>query len=78
MLWVGVSLEKQGKIDEAKKYYILANQDMPLDHRPNVLAGLMLANQDRCVEAKEFLLNVVKRIGATEPMIQQAIERCHL
>ena len=78
MLWVGISLEKQGNIDEAKKYYILANQDMPLDHRPNVLAGLMLANQDRCVEAKDFLLNVVKRIGTTEPMIQQAMERCHL
>ena len=74
-MWLGVASQKQGKIDEAVKYYEKAAKDLPLDFRPYGLAGVMLAEKQRCTEAKKYLLNVFGRGGKTADIIS-AMQAC--
>ena len=76
-LWLGVAYQKQGQTDSAVEYYEKASKDLPLDFRPYGLAGVMLAEEKRCTEAKKYLLNVFGRGGKTADIIS-AMQACGL
>ena len=75
-LWLGISTERLGDIDGALKHYSQAASDMPLDPRANAKAGLMLVDEDRCLEALPLLINVAGRLQRPEPSIQRALQQC--
>lgn len=76
-LWLGIGYQQQGLVDKAVESYEKAAQDLPMDFRPYGLAGVMLAGEGRCDEAKTYLLNVFGRGGQT-PDIVGAMEKCGL
>ena len=49
---------------------------MPLDPRANAKAGLMLVDEERCLEALPLLINVAGRLQHPEPSIQRALQQC--
>ena len=75
-LWLGIATERQGNIDDALRHYEQAAKDMPLDPRANAKAGMMLAEQGRCTEARPLLINVAGRLRGPDPSIQRAIQQC--
>ena len=77
-LWLGFAWENQKDVDQAIKYYELASKQMPLDPRPNAMAGVLLAQEGRCDEARKFLLNVVKRQGSQDAKLRAALDSCEI
>jgi tetratricopeptide (TPR) repeat protein len=76
-LWLGIGYQQQGLVDKAIEFYDKAAKDLPMDFRPYGLAGVMLAGEGRCDEAKTYLLNVFGRGGQT-PDIIEAMKKCGL
>lgn len=75
-LWMGTAAENLNQIDEAVKYYDRASSDMPVDPRPYARAGFMLAQADRCEEAKTYLVNLARRLGGVDPTLQEMMNKC--
>jgi arylsulfatase A-like enzyme/tetratricopeptide (TPR) repeat protein len=77
-LWQGIAAQRIGNIDKATKYYQQAMKDMPSDLRAGAMAGMMLADLDRCDDARGFLINVAKRGAMEDRGIQSALQKCNI
>ena len=77
-LWQGIAAQRVGDISKAKRYFEQASKDAPQDLRPGAMAGMMLADADRCDEARAFLINVAKRGAVQDPGVQAALQKCNI
>jgi tetratricopeptide (TPR) repeat protein len=77
-LQIAHAYELAGLIDEASQAYQNAAKKMPDDPRPRAMGGLMLAEADRCDEARELLYPLVPHKLRLEMRLQNAMEHCGL
>ena len=75
-LWTGIAAENLGLIEEAVQYYERASSDFACRSRPYARAGLMLANMNRCAEARKYLVNLAKRMGGVDPTLEDVMSKC--
>jgi tetratricopeptide (TPR) repeat protein len=75
-LWQGISYERLKQIDNAVSYYDQATQDMPQDLRAWARAGVLLAENNRCTEARRFLSNAILRGASLDIRMQDALKKC--
>lgn len=77
-LWMGAGLQRGGRIDEALAAYDAATKSMLGDPRPFAMAGWMLYKEDRCPDARSYLINAAKRAGAGDAKLREALQACGL
>ncbi len=75
-LWEGIVHEKMGDVDLAVLSYERATQEMPKDLRAWARGGVLLAEKNRCKEARRFLSNAIGRGAPIDPQMKKALQQC--
>ena len=75
-LWKGIAYEKLGDVQRAVESYEQATQDLPKDLRAWARGGVLLAEQNRCEEARRFLSNAVLRGVPPDARMKEALKKC--
>lgn len=75
-LWKGIAYEKIGNIDRAVEFYERATQEIPNDLRAWARGGVVLAEHDRCPQARRFLSNAVLRGAPPDIRMKDALQKC--
>ena len=75
-LWKGVAYEKMGDVSRAVESYEQATQDLPKDLRAWARGGVLLAEHNRCKEARRFLSNAVLRGAPPDERMKESLKKC--
>jgi tetratricopeptide (TPR) repeat protein len=75
-LWKGIAYEKIGDVDRAVQFYELATQELPKDLRAWARGGVLLADHNRCAQARRFLSNAVLRGAPPDARMKEALKQC--
>ena len=75
-LWQAIAYEKQQQVDQAIAHYEQATQDMPNDLRAWARAGVLLAEHNKCPEARRFLKNAILRGAPIDKRMKEALQIC--
>ena len=75
-LWEGIAHEKMGAVESAVQAYEKATQEMPKDIRAWARGGVLLAEKNRCAEARRFLSNAMGRGAPVDSRMKEALQQC--